>query len=80
MAKNKTSTCPSTATRRIAKGRVHVEHIVRKLKCFRILRGVIPLTFKAYITSVVRVCAALVKLQPSLIRFEDSSSKVMKVT
>lgn len=72
MAKNNVSARGSTATRRVARGRVHVERMIRKLKCYRILKGVITLTLKAYITSVVRVCAALVNLQPSLIRFEDS--------
>lgn len=73
MAKNNVSARGSTATRRVARGRVHVECMIRKLKCYRILKGVITLTLKAYITSIVRVCAALVNLQPSLIRFEDDS-------
>ena len=50
--------------------RAHVEHMIRKLKCYRMLKSVIPLSLKGYITSIVRVCAALVNLQPSLIRFE----------
>ena len=70
MMKNKISARASTATRRVATTRVHVERMIRKLKCFSILRGVIPLTFKAYVTSIVRVCAAIVNLQPSLIRTE----------
>ena len=43
---------------------------LENFKCFAILRGVIPLTFKSYVTSIVRVCAAIVNLQPSLIKFE----------
>ena len=70
MTKNTVSARASTATRRVANARVHVERIIRKLECFYILRGVIPLTFKSYITSIVRVCAAIVNLQPSLIDFE----------
>ena len=70
MTKSTVSARASTATRRVANARVHVERIIRKLKCFYILRGVIPLTFKSYITSIVRVCAAIVNLQPSLIHFE----------
>ena len=69
MAKNNVSAYASTATRRIATGRVHVERIIRKLKCYRILQGVIPLTVKGYVTSIVKVCAALVNLQPSLIKY-----------
>lgn len=58
----------STATRRVATSRVHVERIIRKLKCFSVLHGVIPLTFKAYVTSILKVCAAIVNLQPSIIK------------
>ena len=71
MAKNKVSACASTATRRVARARVHVERMIRKLKCYRILRGVIHLSLKGYITSIVNVCAALVNMQPSLIRCES---------
>jgi hypothetical protein len=71
MAKNKESARASTATRRVARARVHVERMIRKLKCFRILKGVITLSLKGYITSIVSVCAALVNMQPSLIRFES---------
>ena len=70
MMKNTVSSRASTATRRVAAKRVHVEQMIRKLKCFSILHGVIPLTFKAYITSIIKVCAAIVNLQPSLIRME----------
>ena len=56
----------ATATRRIAKVRIHVERIIRKLKCFCFLRGVIPLSCKPYLSSVLKVCAAVVNLQPSI--------------
>lgn len=57
----------STETRRVANKRVHVERIIRRLKAFGILRGVIPLTMKSYIDAVVTVCAALVNLKPKVI-------------
>ena len=72
MAKNKVSARASTATRRVARARVHVERMIRKLKCYKILRGIIHLSLKVYITSIVNVCAALVNMQPSLIRFESN--------
>ena len=56
----------STTTRRIAKVRVHVERMIRKLKCFTILKGSLPLTMKPYVDAVITVCAALVNLQPSV--------------
>ena len=58
----------ATTTRRIANKRVHVERIIRCLKAFGILRGVIPLTMKSYIDAVVTVCAALVNLSPKIIQ------------
>lgn len=67
MRKAAISSKASTATRRIAKPRVHVERLIRKLKCFGILRGVLPLTIKPYVSSITRVCAALVNLEPSII-------------
>ena len=57
----------STDTRNIAKLRMHVERLIRKLKCYCILCGVIPLSLKPYVTQIVKVCAALVNLQPSAI-------------
>ena len=72
MAENKVSARASTATRRDARARVHMERMIRKPKCYRILRGVIHLSLKGYITSIVNVCAALVNMQPSVIRFESN--------
>ena len=70
MKKCKISAKASTATKRVAKPRVPVERLIRKLKCFSILNGVIPLTIKPYINSIVKVCVALVNLQPSIIQEE----------
>ena len=68
MRKGNLSAGMSTATRRIAKVRVHVETMIRKLKCFTILKGPLPLTMKPYVDAVITVCAALVNLQPSVIQ------------
>ena len=71
MRKGNLSADPSTATRRIARVRVHIERMIRKLKCFTILKGVPPLTMKPYVNAVVTVCAALVNLQPNAISMDD---------
>lgn len=71
MTKNKISPKATTLTRRIARARVHVERMIRKLKLFRILRSPIPLTIKPYLNAIVTVCAAIVNLQPSIIKEED---------
>ena len=71
MRKGAASSNAATVTRRIARSRIHVERIIRKLKCFSILRGVMPLTLKPYVSSIVKVCAALVNLQPSIIEDDE---------
>lgn len=71
MRKGTVSASAATLTRRIAKVRVLIERMIRKLKCFNILTGDMPLTMKPYVNAVVSVCAALVNLQPSCIALED---------
>lgn len=68
MRQNNVSARASTATRRVATARVHIERMIRHLKLFNFLRGVIPLTCKPYLSAVVTVCAILVNLQPSIIK------------
>jgi hypothetical protein len=67
MKKDNVSAAAATLTRRIARVRVHIEQMIRKLKSFNILKGAMPLTMKPYVNAVVTVCAALVNLQPSCI-------------
>ena len=67
MYKGKVSTHNATMTRRVAKKRIYVERIIRSLKSFGVLQGVVPLTMKSYIDSIIAVCAALVNLQPTII-------------
>ena len=75
MGKGKVSSKATTMTRRIARVRVHVERMIRKLKCFQLIRGVIPLTLKPYASCIIRVCACLVNLSPAIIddRKDDNS-------
>ena len=58
------SACTSTLTWIIATKRVHIERIIRKLA---ILRKCLPLSFKGYISSIVKVVSSLVNLQPCII-------------
>ncbi len=71
MRKGVASSEASTITRRIAASRIHVERIIRKLKCFCILRGVFPLTMKPYASAIVKVCSALVNLQKSVVKVDE---------
>ena len=51
-----------TYSRRVAALRSHVERYILKLKLFRILSGVIPLSMKLMLDPIVRLCAALANL------------------
>jgi hypothetical protein len=73
MSKGKVSAKATTLMRRIAKSRVHVERMIRKLKCFQLIRVVIPLTLKPYASSIIRVCACLVNLSPTIIDHDSDS-------
>jgi len=68
MQKNNISARASTATRRVAAARVHIERMIKRLKSFNFFRGVIPLTCKPSIGSAVTVCPIIVNLQPSIIK------------
>lgn len=72
MRKGCVSAKATTATRRIATSRVHIERMIRLLKLFTILKGTIPLTLKPYIDDIVTVCACLVNLQPSVIKNNET--------
>ena len=56
-----------TETRRIASVRVHVERAIRRIKTFRILRTVLPITMAAHLNKIWIVCAYLTNLLPPLI-------------
>ncbi|KAG9273573.1 hypothetical protein AMEX_G12744 [Astyanax mexicanus] len=57
-----------TATRRIANVRIHVERAIRRLKVYKILSQVVPITMAPKMDKILRVCAALVNLRDELIR------------
>ena len=71
MRKGVASSEASTMTRRIASARIHVERVIRKLKCFGILRGVMPLTLKPYASAIVKLCSAIVNLEKSVVKTEE---------
>ena len=57
MRKDNVSACAYTLTRRVATKRVHVERMIS-----------LPLTFKGYISAIIKVIASLVNLQPRIIK------------
>lgn len=59
-----------TSTRRIANVRIHVERAIRRLKVFKILSQVVPISLVPKVDKILRICAALVNLRADLIRDE----------
>ena len=55
------------ATKKIAKERIYVEHVVGRLKQFRILQRTIPLNMRGIISQIVFVCACLVNFQDPIV-------------
>ncbi|XP_062609298.1 uncharacterized protein LOC134271054 [Saccostrea cucullata] len=60
-----------TETRRIATVRIHVERAIRRLKVFRILSQIVPVTSVKKLSKYLIVCAALVNLRSDLIKDDD---------
>ena len=57
-----------TRTRRVANVRIHVEQVIRRLKVFKILKDIVPISLTRHVDKILRTCAALVNLNPVLIR------------
>ena len=54
-------------TKEVANLRIHVERAINRIKTFRILKSVIPITLLHNIDDIVLSCAALCNLKPRLI-------------
>ena len=49
--------------KRIANARIIVEQVIRKLKCYKILKNIMPVTLVPHADNILVVCAALCNLQ-----------------
>ena len=54
-------------TRRIAHVRIHVERAIGRIKNFKILKDIFPITLIKHANNIVTICAALTNLLPKLI-------------
>ena len=57
-------------TKNVANLRIHVERAINRIKPFQILKSILPITTLHNIDDIVKTCAALCNLKPSL--FKDS--------
>lgn len=55
-------------TFQIASVRIHVERAIQRLKIYRILKNVVPITMVPHMNKVFSICAALVNLQTPIIK------------
>ena len=58
-------------TRRIATVRIHVERAIGRIKTFRILQGVLPISLAHVANEIFRTCAFLSNFSPPVISSED---------
>ena len=54
-------------TKKIANLRIHVERVINRMKTYRTLKNVFPLTMLRHVDDIVRVCAVLCNLKPVLV-------------
>ena len=54
-------------TKQVANARIHIERVIKHIKDFKILKGVIPLTMKDLIDDIFLVCGALTNLSPPIV-------------
>ncbi|XP_046588327.1 uncharacterized protein LOC124293084 isoform X1 [Neodiprion lecontei] len=54
-------------TKKIAKQRIYVEHVIGRIKKFRLLQTVLPLNMRTLMSQIIFVCACLVNFQTPLV-------------
>lgn len=57
-----------TETRRIASVRIHVEHAIARIKSFRILSTVFPISMTADLNKIWIICSYLYNFLPPLLK------------
>ncbi|XP_077523080.1 uncharacterized protein LOC144133888 [Amblyomma americanum] len=55
-------------TYKIAAVRIHVERVIQRLKIYKILSNRLPLSLVPHMSKVLSVCAALVNMQPPIVK------------
>ena len=66
-AKSQMTTAECKKTKEVANVRIHVERAINRLKTFRILKNVFPLTMLPLADDIIRTCASIFNIQPKFI-------------
>jgi len=54
-------------TKRVANARIHVERAINRIKCFKILSSIVPLSLVPLFDDILQVCSCLSNLLPPLV-------------
>jgi hypothetical protein len=55
-------------TKTVANVRIHVERVIRRLKCFRFISTSVSITMVRYCNDAIKVIGALINLQPPIVK------------
>lgn len=65
--RDRLSSSEEMETKILAKIRIHVEHVMGRIKQFRLLQKTLPLTLRPLLTQIIFVCACLVNFQEPIV-------------
>lgn len=58
-------------TKKIANVRIHVERVIQRIKTFRLLSQVVPITLLSKMDDIVIVCCAIVNMRGPIVKSWD---------
>ena len=67
-AKSQMTESECLKTKTVANLRIHVERAINRIKYFRLLKSVLPITMLQHTDDIARSCAAICNLKPALIQ------------
>lgn len=67
-AKSQMTESECLKTKTIANLRIHIERAINRIKYFRILKSVLPISMLQHVDDIVKSCAAICNLKPALIQ------------
>ncbi|XP_074096357.1 uncharacterized protein LOC141525693 [Cotesia typhae] len=65
-------------TKKIAKQRIYVEHVIGRIKKFRLLSTVLPINMRTIMSQIIFVCSCLVNFQTPIVYDESNGDRCKK--